>query len=193
MTFGTNLPSFEPETLSNLVTDPTVNVTNIIAPFWADVDTRGPLSGLVTYGTNMVDGHAAFGVTWPCVGYFASKDDKTNTFQLVLINRPDRADGDYDVEFNYAQIQWDEGEATTGVSGDGLSSPDTDPARAGFASLINETNIPSFELNGSGISRALLDTNLVTGLIHHNLNSTVPGRYIFQFHDGTNGVPPGTP
>jgi alpha-D-ribose 1-methylphosphonate 5-triphosphate synthase subunit PhnH len=41
-----------------------------------------------------------------------------------------------------------------------------------------------------GVSTKLLDSDAVTGLIHHNFNSTVPGRYIFQFH---NGAPLGTP
>src|SRR5689334_138790 len=40
----------------------------IIAPFFADVDTRSPLSGVTTYGTGTVDGHDAFIATWPGVG-----------------------------------------------------------------------------------------------------------------------------
>src|SRR5271165_7148134 len=42
----------------------------IIAPFFADVDTRG--AGTVTYGTGTYAGRNAFGVTWNGVGYFAS-------------------------------------------------------------------------------------------------------------------------
>jgi hypothetical protein len=175
VTFGDLLSSYTPTPLADLG-------MNIIAPFWADVDTRGARSGLVTYGTNTVSGHAAFGANWVDVGYFYEEDDKLNVFQLVLINRPDRASGDYDVEFNYAQIQWEEGEATN-PGGDGLSG--TSPARAGYASANDLT----FELSGSGAPHALLDTNLVTGLIHTNYNSGgVLGRYVYQFHNGTNSL-----
>jgi hypothetical protein len=59
----------------------------------------------------------------------------------------------------------------------------------GYASASGSTN-STFELNGSGIARSFLNTNTVTGLIDTNFNSTVPGRYVFQFH---NGEPLGTP
>jgi hypothetical protein len=79
----------------------------IIAPFFADVDTTGVGSGLVTYGTGSVGGHAAFGVTWPNVGYYNQQTDKLNTFQLVLIAYPETGPGNFDIEFNYDKIQWD--------------------------------------------------------------------------------------
>ena len=41
-----------------------------------------------------------------------------------------------------------------------------------------------YELPGSGVDGAFLDTNVVTGLIYHNLNSSVPGRYFFHFRNG---------
>jgi hypothetical protein len=176
VTFGGFLSTFTPEPLTELA-------TNIIAPFWADVDTRGANSGLVTYGTNTVNGNVAFGANWIDVGYFDHEDQKLNIFQLVLINRPDRTNGDYDVEFNYAQIKWDEGDYTSG-NNEGLSSTNTSPARAGYASANGLT----FELNGSGVSRSFLDTNSVTGLITNSLNSGVLGRYVFPFHNGTNSL-----
>jgi hypothetical protein len=180
VTFGDLLSAYTPTNLVNLVTDPTATATNIIAPFWADVDTRAAGSGLVTYGTNTVNGHAAFAASWVDVGYYEQRDDKLNAFQLVLIDRPDRASGDYDVEFNYAQIQWETGNASGGSDGLGGSS-----ARAGYASASGLT----FELNGSGTNSAFLDTNLVTGLIHTNYNSGgVLGRYVYPFHNGTNNL-----
>jgi len=100
---------------------------------------------------------------------------------LVLIDRSDRTNGDFDLEFNYSQIQWETGDVSGGSDGLGGSS-----ARAGYAS----TNSSTFEINGSGVNGAFLDTNMVTGLIYTNFNSTVPGRYVFQFH---NGVPLRTP
>jgi hypothetical protein len=184
VTFDNYLPTWTPKTLVSLVTNNFAAhsaPTNIIAPFWADVDTRGSASGVTTYGTNTVDGRAAFGATWINVGYYFEKDDKLNSFQLVLIDRSDRANGDFDLEFNYSQIQWEIGDASGGSDGLGGSS-----ARAGYASAGGS----AFELNGSGTNSAFLDSNTVTGLIYTNFNSTVPGRYVFQFH---NGAPLATP
>ena len=183
------LSDYTPVSLEEAATQSSVS---IIAPFWADVDTRGEASGVTTYGTNTVDGHLAFGVSWIDVGYFYYyyHDDKWNTFQLVLVDRSDRASGDYDVEFNYAQVQWETGDASGGSGGLGGS-----PARAGFASGTNQ-----FELAGSGFTGFFLDmhpsdgTANPTGLIYTNFNSTVPGRYVFQFHQGSPlALPPGNP
>src|SRR5689334_16435064 len=49
----------------------------MIAPFWADVDTRAPLSGIVYY--QVTPTHAIF--QWENVGYFGTHDDLLNTFQ----------------------------------------------------------------------------------------------------------------
>jgi hypothetical protein len=91
------------------------------------------------------------------------------------------------VEFNYAQIQWEAGDVSGGVDGlwsylYNVSPGVRCPPVIGYASS-GGTN--SFELNGSGVPGAFLDTNLVSGLIYTNFNSTVPGRYIFQFHNGS--------
>ncbi|MHC4122363.1 MAG: InlB B-repeat-containing protein, partial [Planctomycetota bacterium] len=53
--------------------------TPIIAPYFADVDTR--VGNITRYGTGIVDGHPAFGVTWIDVGYYYTHVDKLNTFQ----------------------------------------------------------------------------------------------------------------
>jgi hypothetical protein len=193
VTFGRSL---EPYTPKPLVVEAASDQLDIIAPFWADVDTRAAGSGVVTYGTNticitnngVVHTNVAFGVTWPYVGYYYWHDDKTNLFQLVLIDRPDRASGDYDVEFNYAYINWEAGDVSGGEDGLWTGQPWGDsgsPARAGFASANGST----FEISGSGIARAFLDTNPATGLIYASLNSSnVLGRYVYQFHNGTNNL-----
>src|SRR5438093_2351098 len=77
----------------------------MIAPFYADVDTTNPGSNVVNYGGGQVDGHDAFGVNWPGVGYFDAHIDKLNNFQLVLIDRSDTGPDNFDLEFNYEQIQ----------------------------------------------------------------------------------------
>ncbi len=168
VTFDGPQSTYTPSALSSLK-------SGIIAPYWADVDTRNTASDVVKYGTNMVDGHVAFGVDWVNVGYYQSRADKLLSCQLVIIDRSDNAPGDFDMEFNYSKVQWETGEASNGVNGLGGYS-----ARAGYASASGLT----FELNGSGVPGSFLDSNVVTGLIYHNLNSSVPGRYIFRFRNG---------
>jgi hypothetical protein len=140
----------------------------IIAPFWGDVDTDNPASDVVKYGTNMVDGHYAFGVDWVNVGYFAAHADKLLSCQLVIIDRSDIAVGDFDMEFNYEKVQWQWGYASS-----------NDPPYAGFSDGTD-----GYELAGSGVVGAFLDSNMATGLIYYSLNSSVPGRYFFSFRNG---------
>ena len=183
VTFAVDVGNYHPGTLSVSA----VSYGDIIAPFWADVDTKNPLSGLVSYGTNSVSGRIAFGANWISVGYFNSQADKLNTFQIVMINRSDISSGDFDMEFNYAQIEWEAGSASGGVNGFWVG-PTLGPPRVGWASASNPVN--TFEFNGSGVVGALLDSNPTTGLIHADFNSTLPGRYVFQFR---NGIPVGHP
>lgn len=64
--------------------------TPIIAPFFADVDTRGPGSGLAQYGFGPTSykGHDAFCVNWINVGYYPSATDKLNSASDCLPARP---------------------------------------------------------------------------------------------------------
>jgi hypothetical protein len=161
-----------------------INTTaeRIIAPFFADVDTRNPLSGLTRYGTGTVGGLPAWGVTWIDVGYYASAADKRNSFQMVIVNMASVTGvaGDFDLEFNYDKIQWETGSASGGVGGLGGSS-----ARVGFS---NGTVQPGtfLELDGSAVNGAFLDSNLTTGLIRRSLPpGSVPlGRYTFRVRGG---------
>ena len=77
----------------------------IIAPFFADVDTRNDASDLVTYGAS-ADG-TRFCVNWADVGYFDSHADKLNTVQLILTQKTDgagRVDGDFDIKIGRAHV-----------------------------------------------------------------------------------------
>ena len=56
----------------------------IIAPYFADVDTRGMGSDVVRYGTGTVDGRNAFGVNWVNVGYYSQHTDKLNVSSWCL-------------------------------------------------------------------------------------------------------------
>lgn len=96
---------------------------------------------------------------------------------------------------NYAQIRWEAGDVSGGCDGlwtgydcYGTPFPESSSARAGYAS--GYPTFEAFEFNGSAVAGGLLDTNLVTGLINTNFNSSVLGRYVFQFR---NGVPLGHP
>lgn len=157
--------------------------TPIIAPFFGDVDTRGAGSALTKYGDGTFDGHTAFGATWDGVGvgYYASHDDKLNKFQTLLVDRSDTGVGNFDIYFNYDQIQWETGDASDGTGGLGGSS-----ARAGYSSGVAAN---SYEIPGSAVNGAFLDSNLATGLIHGG-NTGVAGRYVFLVRNGTVEVPP---
>jgi nidogen-like len=150
----------------------------IIAAFFADVDTRAPRSRQVTYGTDRIDQHAAFGVDFFDVGYYNEHDDHLNTFQLILIERADTGPGNFDIEFNYAQIRWDLGDAGRG----GNVGP-----VVGFSNGTAETNAV-FELQGSMSASAFLDDGILS-LVSHRLNSNIPGRYVFQARNGVIQTP----
>jgi hypothetical protein len=161
----------------------------MIAPFFADVDTRGAGSGLVHYGTGTYGGDPAFAATWgesgagAGVGYYGFHTDKLNKFQLILVDRS--ADtgvvGDFDIIFKYDSIEWETGDASGGIGGLGGSS-----ARAGFS---NGSTF-AVELPGSAINGAFLDGgpfSLVAGS-----NVGMPMMWMWEVRDG--GVivsPPG--
>ena len=174
VTFTNPLITFTPSAFSTFGSP-------IIAPFFADVDTRGAASGLTTYGNDTYNGHAAFIVDWPHVGYFSSQTDKLNTFQLILTDRTDTGAGNFDIEFNYDQIQWETGGASGGSGGLGGTS-----AAAGYSN----GSTTSFQLPGSLVNGALLDGG-PDSLVSHDLNSNVLGRYDFQVRNGQviSGVP----
>jgi hypothetical protein len=179
VTFNGPLATFTPFGL-------TTSFTPIIAPFFADVDTRGSGSAVTTYGQGTLNGHQAFVVTWDGVGYYNQGTDKLNQFQLVLIDRADVSAGDFDIEFNYGQIQWEAGGASGGVGGLGGTS-----AHAGWS---NGSGTPGtfFELTGSGVNGAFLDGSQ-EGLVWHSLGSDVAGRYVFHARNGGVQIAPVTP
>jgi hypothetical protein len=151
----------------------------IIAPFFADVDTRA--SGSVGYGTGQVDGRNAFGATWTDVGYFAEHAERTNTFQALLVDRSDTGAGNFDIEFNYAKVEWETGDSSGGSGGLG-----GDSARVGYSNGTG-TDGTFFELPGSGVAGSLLDGS-PTALLEGSLNSDIAGRYVF--HVRNDGISP---
>ena len=109
ITFDFALGSFTPFDLTS-------TGQQIIAPFFADVDTS--ITGSpVQYGQDTVNGRPAFGVNWINVDFWLSGNSQPaglNDFQLVIIERFDTGAGNFDFEFNYDTIMWETGQASGG-------------------------------------------------------------------------------
>ncbi len=102
VSFGSSYSSFS----SNPFPDPSFVM---VAPFWGDVDTRGPLSGLVYYKKTPT----ALIVKWQNIGYYASHDDKLNDFQLIITDGLDPLlPNSNNVAFCYGDMQWTTGDAS---------------------------------------------------------------------------------
>ncbi len=167
VTFDGPLSSFTPFGIAT-------GATPIIAPFFADVDTRHRNSGVVTYGSGTYDGQAAFGVNWTNVGYYNSAANRLNSFQLLLVDRSDLGAGNADFYFNYDRILWESGSASGGSNGRGGLS-----ARAGWSNGDDRYT----ELVGSGISGAFLDGG--PHALRTGSNIGEAGRFLFQVRSGT--------
>jgi hypothetical protein len=140
----------------------------IVAPFFADVDTRGTGSGLVNYGNvASYGGDPAFCVIWSNVGYYNSHVDKLNHFQAIVVERADRVD----IVFNYDSIQWETGDVDGGVGGLGGTS-----AVVGYATGEGS----ALMMPGSFVNGGLLDSNASTSLAGHSTSGQPAGRYIFS-------------
>ena len=153
----------------------------VIAPFYANVDTRFAGS-TVKYGRGAVDGHNAFLVNWLDVDYHTSSAAHTNrnSFQLVLIDRTDLGAGNFDMEFNYDQVRW-ESSFSTGGDANGLGGSS---ARVGWTAN-NGTLEAIYQMDGSNVAGSFLDGNLISGLVHNSFMSEVDGRYVYRFRNGT--------
>lgn len=161
----------------------------IIAPFFADVDTRA--GNVVTYGTGTFTGHgatsaAAFGVNWPGVGYYSVHTDKLDTFQLVLVSRSDVSAGDFDIYFNYGNMLWETGDASGGVNGFGGSCP--------VVGYSNGTVAGTVQIAGSAVCGAFLNGGV--DALNTGTNDNVPGQLYYQVRNGAvvtdNNPPPVT-
>jgi len=169
-TFGTAFTEYNP----NKALKSTAR--NIMAPFWADVDTQGS-SGLCYYSDAasttacQVNGRQAFIVTWQGVGRYSQNVALgVNYFQLVIVNRADTGAGNFDFWFNYDQIKWDFPTAAS-----------TAYPHAGWAFADGSAG---YELAGGGTSGAMLDTG-PSALINDSLNSGGQlGRYVFSVRGG---------
>jgi hypothetical protein len=194
VTFGAANPTYNPSAI-NLVNTP------MLAPFLADVDTRGAGSSLVSWGYRTGAGginsgqagatnpRNAFAVNWLDVGYYNSHATPLNRFQLVIIDRGDVGAGDFDFEFNYGPMLWEAGDASGGINGlcPVLKDPlnPCDPARAGWSNGMGS----SFEFASSGTDGGLINGG-TTPLVGYN---TAPPANTLADSLGNTGAYPGTP
>ena len=123
ISFGTPYGTFS----SNPFPDPSFIM---VAPFWADVDTRPAAGGTVKYKITPT----AMYVNWTAVGYYSMMTDKVNTFQLIITDGTDPVlpPGD-NIAFCYQDMAWTTGSASSGVGGFGgtASTPVAYPATVG--------------------------------------------------------------
>lgn len=104
-----------------------VNGFDMIAPFWADVDTRnrtlnGIDTNLVWHRTIDLGGDGSndlFVVTWDSVGYYSGQNGLRNTFQLVMAADENFFGAGLNCAFSYGDMQWTTGSASGGSGGFG--------------------------------------------------------------------------
>ena len=168
ITFNNPLGTFTPSAISNGAFGP------IIAPFFADVDTRAAGSNPVTYGSATLGGFNVFGVNYINVGVFSSQPI-FNSFQMILTDRSDINAGDFDIQFNYDTIIWEAGTASGAPAG-GLGG--TSALVGYWISATSNATLPGSLVNG-----ALIDGG-PNALISDSLNSNILGQYNFQVRNG---------
>ena len=175
ITFDNAMGTFTPSAISDGGFGP------IIAPFFADVDTRGAGSSLVSYGSAELGGFNVFGVNYINVGVY-SYQPIYNSFQMILTDRSDISAGDFDIQFNYDMINWETGSASGGTGGFGGTS-----ALAGYWTSATS----NYTLPGSLVNGALLDGGS-NALISNSLTTNILGQYNFQVRNGEVEPPPST-
>ncbi len=104
LSFGAAFPDYP--TLANATT-----LMPMIAPFWADIDTRldgeGSESGQIWVDVDPASDTIT--ITWDHVGRYRYDADSTNTFQVRL---HDTGGGNFDLTITYQSIEWTRGSAT---------------------------------------------------------------------------------
>ena len=157
----------------------------LVNAFLSDIDAPGTAVGSITYGATTLAGRPAFVVNYSNVAYFnftgVDFDVKHNSFQIVLVERSDTGPGNFDIELNYDQIQWETADSNGGTGGFG-----------GYAALVGYSNgsrLPGtfFALPGSGVPGSFAD-GAALSLVAGSFNSGVAGRYIFEIRNGIMAV-----
>lgn len=90
----------------------------MVAPFWADVDTRDYYEDLGSVWYKIQNNTLI--VTWENVGYFSVHGDKRDTFQVAVSDGHDPVMGwGNNVCFSYDEMEWTTGDASGGSGGFG--------------------------------------------------------------------------
>ena len=132
----------------------------LIGIFFADVDTRSALSGLM-YLRNDIANQII--VTWDSVGYYELHGGRLNSFQLVL-RGPGYAvpPGEGQIGFYYKKMEWETGDASGGSGGFGVL-----PAAVGL---------------GDGVANGYV----LAGSFQNGIAAAVSNQYIwFNLNDGS--------
>jgi hypothetical protein len=90
---------------------------DMIAPFWADVDTRNTTdadTNQVWYQTVGAPGNRVFIVTWDSVGYYQAQNGSRNTFQVALAENENMWGPTFNAAFSYGRMDWTTGQASQG-------------------------------------------------------------------------------
>lgn len=137
-------------------------VANLIAVFWADVDTRlrgeGVESGVIHVDLDPVNG--CLTITWDMVGVYRRDTTTPNRFQLQLY---DRGNGDFDIVLRYEVISWTSGTA----SGD-----------AGARALLLGAGGASVPVLPGATSAQLADLDITAG------NTGIAGLWVWRMRGG---------
>ena len=167
ISFGAGVSTFTPSPLDE------TSIAPMIAPYWADVDTRNAASDLMYLRTDSDQ----IIVTWDQVGYYGSHADKLASFQLVL-RGPDYvvpAD-EGQIGFFFKTVGWETGDASGGSGGFGGTE-----ATVGFGDGLAAVNTGEISLAGSqqaGISGIVTNNhywfNLGAGGIPEENDNNVP-------------------
>ena len=121
-------------------------INSIVAPFWADVDTRNG-NGQVVYKITPT----AVYINWEDVGYYSMHGDKLNTFQLIITNGSDPVIQGGNVAFCYQDMEWTTGDASSGINGF-YGIPATCGANSGDGNsyfLISYFDHPGIDFDGA--------------------------------------------
>lgn len=161
ISFGAGLSRFTPNPFP-------ASSLPIIAPYWADVDTRNQPGGGAVYVA--APNQDTLVVTWHDVGYYSNHNDKLNDFQMTLVNRADTGAGNFDIEFRYNRLEWTTGDASQGAGGLGGT-----PAQAGY----DAGNYSNFYALPGSFSSAIL--NLVNT---SNVSQEAPGLWTMAIRNG---------
>lgn len=153
-----------------------VNGFDMIAPFWADVDTRntaGANTNLVWHKFVDMNGDNAndtLVVTWDAVGYYSNQNDRFNTFQVAIsgirnaFGGPNGLGG-LNAAFSYGDMNWTTGSASGGVGGFGGTAATVGINNGDGINFdqIGRFDHAGFDYNGNGLAGELSGVNYLSG------------------------------